>query len=143
MNSPSAVAGSSKLPARTLSKVLSNEKDKKGKSKAITTNAVASGSGAGPSRHKIPAAINTRITRSRSGPTASPIRRNRTSSAPSRKRSFAPVFDEEEDEEVEEELEGRRLLSAKKELDDEDEEEDELDSDAEGEGDDDDMLGID
>jgi hypothetical protein len=144
MRSPSAVAGSSKLPARTLSKVLSTEKDKKGKSKAVITNAVASGSGSGSTRHKIPAAINTRITRSRSGPTASPIRRNRTSSAPSRKRSFAPVFDEEEDEEVEEELEGRRLLSAKKELDDdEDDEEDELDSDSDEEGDDDDMLGID
>jgi len=141
MRSPSAVAGSSKLPARSLSKVLSTEKDKKGKAKAVNTNAVASGSGT--SRIKIPAAINTRITRSRSGPTASPIRRTRTSSAPSRKRSFAPVFDEEEDEEVEEELEGRRLLSAKKELDDDDEEEeDELDSDSDEEGDDD-MLGID
>lgn len=137
MGSPSAAIGSSKLPARGLPKVSSTEKDKKGKTKAV--NAVASGSGAGPSRSKIPAAINTRITRSRSGPTASPIRRTSTSSAPSRKRSFAPVFDDDEDEEVEEQLEGRRLLSAKKELDDE---EDELDSDFE-EGDDDDMLGID
>lgn len=157
--SPSA--GSSKLPARSLSKVLGPEKDK-GKGKAKAVNAIASGSGSGnnSSKNKAPPIITTRITRSRSGPSsASPALKTRTSSAPSRKRSFAPVFDEEEDEEVEEELEGHerarakrvqdwkefkgnKLLKAKKELDveddvveEEDEDElDELDSDSEEEG---------
>jgi len=157
--SPSAMAGTSKLPARSLSKVLGTTKDDKGKGKGkAPANAVASGSGSGTTR-KAPPAINTRITRSRSGPgSSSPARVTRTSSAgqlsaPSRKRSFAPVFDDDDDEEVEEELEEledkkeRRLLRAKKELD----EEDELESDPEEGGDqeeeegegDDDMLGID
>jgi hypothetical protein len=154
--SPSALASSSKLPARSLSKVLGTGQDDKSKGKGKTpANAVASGSGTSGSR-RAPPVINTRVTRSRSGPgSSSPAKVTRTSSAgqlsaPSRKRSFAPVFDDDEDDEVEEELEddtegrkGGRLLRAKKELDQEDELDSDSSVDEEDREGDDDMLGID
>ena len=87
-----------------------NEKGKgKGKARAKMPMGHAHASGSyngspskpGPSR---PISINTRITRSRSGPSSSPAKVARTSSAGQlstsanmRKRAFMPVFDDDED----------------------------------------------
>jgi hypothetical protein len=107
-NSPNKAGSSSKV------KFTVKDKDPKGKGKA-KMKPIATGSRAGPSSSKSRLNHNARVTRSRSGPGASastsPARVTRTSSAGQltssglRKRSYAPVFDDEDDEEVEEELE--------------------------------------
>lgn len=126
----------------------------KGKAKMPMGHAHASGIGnggyngspskPGPSR---PISINTRITRSRSGPSSSPAKVARTSSAGqlstsanSRKRAFWPVFDDDEDEEVEEELEDAPRMRTRI-LHEEDEDELDSDSDEDEDGSDDEEEG--
>jgi hypothetical protein len=147
----------SKSTVGAMMKILEQEAEGKGKGKSRAKmpmgHAHASGSGGhneSPSKpgQSRPISINTRVTRSRSGPgSSSPAKIARTSSAGqlsgsanSKKRTFLPVFD---DDEVEEELEDaprmRTRILREEEDDDElesdsDEDEDEEEDEEEGEG---------